>query len=193
MFSLGKKKYKGIMKKYLHSIFLVAAFSACVSAYAQQLYRWKDQNGLAHVSDQPPPHSCTSNDCRSLRDESDRKIRLEKEEAERKKKEAQAAKERTKKFYEELEAKNVVNLANSKMKLKRCFSNGGCSFELISREMKYVASQEGQSGIREVAGQPNKRQVIGESGREYWYYHFAGSSLQLVWSSPMLLMNVNLY
>lgn len=196
MFSLGKKKYKGIMKKYLHSIILVAAFSACMSAYAQQLYRWKDQNGVAHVSDQPPPDSCTSSQCRDLREQTDSKITREKEALERKEKEARVEKERVKEFGERMDARvkvlGPIVAEENRSKIKKCFSSGGCSFGEISHELKSLAGREGQQGIVQVVGAPHKRQIIGDSGREYWYYKLGDDSIQLVWDSKSL-KSINLY
>ena len=61
-----------------------AALACCIAcmrmattatANAQPLYRWKDQYGSTHVSDQPPPESCTSADCRAYREDVDKKTR----------------------------------------------------------------------------------------------------------------------
>ena len=37
------------------SVFIVCSLLLCATAAAQQVYRWVDENGVVHYSDQPPP------------------------------------------------------------------------------------------------------------------------------------------
>jgi hypothetical protein len=47
------------MKPFLISISLLLTLSAGISLSAQKLYTWTDDNGVLHLSDQPPPEKDT--------------------------------------------------------------------------------------------------------------------------------------
>ncbi len=173
------------MNKYFGWIFLLTFLWTFVgiSAHAQIMFRWKDQDGVSHVSDQPPPLSCISDDCRRVREGVDRKIREEHAAAEAKKKAAKLAEEKKWRDYQKREADRNIALAEGKALLNKCLViKSGCTFEKLSSEMRYLAAYEGQEGVLAGAGQPAKRQIANNSNTEYWYYYVGSNSMQLVWS-----------
>ena len=111
-----------------------AALACCIAcmlmattatANAQPLYRWKDQYGSTHVSDQPPPESCTSADCRAYREDVDKKTREVKRATEEANKAAAEKKARANKIAEEinnlqsLTAEELLKLHNDLKKMSR--------------------------------------------------------------------------
>lgn len=92
----------------LRCVVCVLLAIAAATANAQTLYRWKDQHGSTHVSDQPPPESCTSADCRAYREDADKKAREAKKIAEEANKAAAEKRARANKIAEEIN--NVGNL-----------------------------------------------------------------------------------
>ncbi|MEO1320983.1 MAG: DUF4124 domain-containing protein, partial [Pseudomonadota bacterium] len=48
------KRYARTMR--YASVFIVCSLLLCATAAAQQVYRWVDENGVVHYSDQPPPN-----------------------------------------------------------------------------------------------------------------------------------------
>ncbi len=171
------------MNIYFGWISLLTVLVFVGGAHAQTMFRWKDQDGIFHVSDQPPPSSCISDDCRRVREIVDRKIQEEGAVAEAKKKAAKLAEEKKWMDYQKELANRKIALAEGKALLSKCLViKSGCNFEALSRKMNYLAAYEGQEGILEGAGQPAKRQVANNSNTEYWYYYVGSNSVQLVWS-----------
>lgn len=178
------------MKKYLHTIFLAALFSVCINVDAQQLYRWKDQSGATHVSDQIPPSSCVSNDCRSIREEVDGKSRKAKKAAE----EAAAQKKKS----DEMDAER---LKSAQLRILKCREvHSKCLPSNIKGDIGIVAHKVGILGMLNVLGVPDKKQEI--EGRRYadntfyWYYSWGGETLQLIWHGTYTsadLVGINLY
>lgn len=167
------------------------AFAALVlqtPSYAQsQAYRWKDEQGRTHISDFPPPASCSSQDCREI----DSRLRKKTEDAKRAMEESAASN-----AQHRASMRRIIDAA--KAELRHCRTSP-CSLESLMMSFKTVAYNEGQWGVTEALGRPQKvQQMSGHmSERQYWYYRLHGTSVQLVWEArtgnQASLESVNLY
>ena len=113
---------------------------ASATANAQTLYRWKDQHGATHVSDQPPSESCTSADCRAYREDADKKTREAKRATEEANKAAAEKKARANKIAEEIN--NLPNLNTGEL-LK------------LNDDLKKMSPDELEKILRKSALDPN--------------------------------------
>ena len=178
-----------------------AALACCIAcmlmattatANAQPLYRWKDQYGSTYVSDQPPPESCTSADCRAYREDVDKKTREVKRATEEANKAAAEKKARANKIAEEinnlqsLTAEELLKLHNdlkkmSRDELEKILEKSALDpnikrpdyFKISQGDLKKCASRAGNCALSEIKRHIKNVATMGPSigsvqfGREY--------------------------
>lgn len=193
-------KMKSVFNIYMRGCFLllpaVALIFMMMNVNAQTLYRWKDENGATHISDQPPPPSCMSSDCRAYRDKMDRELMQAKRAAEEKAKEEQKKREDSAKFKAKSDARLALYVAQTKSELRECIaSKRDCTLSTIKSSIKTIGTLEKGQGIIETLGPPHNQQLFSDD-TTYWYYHLGRNTVQIQWTnirSGHYLKSVSIY
>ncbi len=186
----------GIASKMLNFAFSIALLITSQHAWTQGgsvAYKWKDEKGMTHFSDKPPPQACTSADCKQFFDSAKEIANKKKQDLERAKVEKTLFELQKSKSKIENEKFRATLIESAKQQIRICLGgNSNCTHSMFQEKFQLIGPQ----GVKEILGEPQRIQKISVryGYNIYWYYKIVGQLYQFkVDEEETIFFSINIY